>query len=50
MSMTETLTQPVGGWTAWCLSLRGIPRESQGPVVRQAKPEKTSTQEHNHAG
>lgn len=50
MTMTETLNQPISGWTAWCLSQRGIPRESRAPIVRQPSPEKTSTQENRHAG
>ncbi len=50
MTMTESLNQPVGGWTAWCLSLRGIPRESRTPVARQTAPQKPSTQENGHAG
>ncbi len=49
MAMTEKLTQPIGGWTAWCLSLRGIPRESRNPVSAQTKPAKAETQEKVHA-
>ncbi len=49
MVMTDKLTQPVGGWTAWCLSARGIPRESRNPA-RKTSPEKISTQENSHAG
>ena len=48
--MTEKLTQPVGGWTAWCLSARGIPRESRNPVKHNAAPAKTSTQESDNEG
>jgi len=48
--VTETLTLPVGGWTAWCLSARGIPRESRNPVKRETSPEKTPTPETGHAG
>jgi len=48
--MTEKLTQPVGGWTAWCLSVRGIPRETRNPMKRKAAPENTSTPESSHAG
>jgi hypothetical protein len=47
--MTEKLTQPVGGWTAWCLSARGIPRESRNPV-HKTTPEKSSPRENSHAG
>jgi hypothetical protein len=47
--MTEKLTQPVGGWTAWCLSARGIPRESRNPV-RKTPSQKSPTQENSHAG
>jgi hypothetical protein len=47
--MTEKLTQPVGGWTAWCLGARGIPCESRNPV-RKKPPQKSSTQENSHAG
>jgi hypothetical protein len=48
--MTEKLTQPVGGWTAWCLGARGIPRESRNPVKRQTAPENASIPEPSHAG
>ncbi len=50
MTMTETLNQPVGGWTAWCLSLREIPRESRAPVRHHAPPQQPSKQENSHAG
>lgn len=50
MIMTEKLTQPVGGWTAWCLGARGIPRESRNPVTRKTAPENMPTQEASHAG
>jgi len=50
MIVTETLTLPVGGWTAWCLGARGIPRESRNPVKRKTTPEKTPTPETGHAG
>ena len=50
MIMTEKLTQPVSGWTAWCLSARGIPRESRNPVKRETQPEKTPRQEDGNAG
>jgi len=48
--MTEKLTQPVGGWTAWCLSARGIPRESRNPAKRQTAAENTPVRESGHAG
>jgi len=50
MITTETLTQPVSGWLAWCLSARGIPGESRNPVKRKTTPDKTPTQETSHAG
>ena len=50
MILTEKLTQPVGGWTAWCLSARGISRESRNPVTRKTAPENMPTQESSHAG
>jgi hypothetical protein len=49
MVFAEKLTQPVGGWTAWCLSARGIPRESRNPA-RKSAPETPSIQENRHAG
>ena len=50
MIVTETLTQPVSGWTAWCLSARDIPRESRNPVKHKTTPENPPTQESGHAG
>jgi len=50
MIVTETLTQPVSGWTAWCLSARGIPRESRNPVKHKSTQEKTPAPETSHAG
>ena len=49
MAMSEKATQPVGGWTTWCQSARGIPREPRNPV-RKTAPEKSSMQETRHAG
>jgi hypothetical protein len=49
MTITEKLTQPVGGWTAWCVSARGIPLETRNPVPRKPRPEKNATQESLHA-
>ena len=48
--MTEKLTQPVGGWTAWCLSARGIPRGTRNPVQRETPPQSTPMQGSSHAG
>ena len=50
MTMTETLNQPVGGWTAWCLSLREISRESRALIRRHAPTQQPPKQENSHAG
>jgi hypothetical protein len=50
VTMTETLNQPVGGWTAWCLSLREISRESRAPIQRHVPPQQSPKQENSHAG
>jgi hypothetical protein len=40
----------VGGWTAWCQSVRGIPRESRNPVVRKTPCDGAPQQDKSHAG
>jgi hypothetical protein len=40
----------VGGWTAWCQSVRGIPRESRNPVVRKTPRDSAPQQDKSHAG
>jgi len=50
VTMTETLNQPVGGWTAWCLSLREISRESRALIRRHAPTQQPPKQENSHAG
>ena len=46
--MREKTTQPVGGWTTWCLSARAIPRDDRMPAPRDSQ--KTQTQDTHHAG
>ena len=48
--MTEPLNKSVGGWTAWCLSLREMSHETRAPIRRQAPPQQPSKQENSHVG
>lgn len=44
----KPMSTTVGGWTAWCQSVRALPKQTRDPAPR--KPSDSKTQDLAHAG
>jgi hypothetical protein len=50
-SMTKKqMPETVRGWTAWCHSIRELPREARSPLPAKSLSEKSASQAASHAG